>query len=532
MFSDKLFELAFIYKKTKLWKMLWDSEIFAVSLPNGEIGYCSVMGAIGEQCALGLYVGEKGFNSFRLVLSGPGSVSELNYHEFLLSQDCLQCAFENKDGLTEKEAEAVREYARRHRLALRGRGAFPHFVKFRPNYVPWFLREEEDQRNLCAALEAAIAVAEQVQKKGKSALGLRQVDEATQFVPLLRREREGFIWGRAELPPAMPVQYPRPSFINDITAAKLLRLKKTGMWECEVLRFPEPLQEDPECAPYFPVILMLVSSGMDEILPPQISQKYDEEPEDLLEKFAQLLLDRQFRPSLLSVRDERTKALLEEFCTRAGIRIRMCRELPAMDEAVDSLMSHLGVNEPTPDSVAEILDMLLSLDDAELSNLPDDIRQQFASILEQENLPDELTDELAGKLHLNRASQSYVISVSCSKGCYRHIRISGSDTLEDLHEAIQAAFAFDNDHAYAFFMDNICWSERDAYYAPGVGDFNERSAGEYRLGQLGLSAGMQFKYLFDFGDEWLFQCRVLRVLDEKTEKPAVVRVQGEPPEQY
>ena len=57
MFSDKLFELAFIYKKTKLWKMLWDSEIFAVSLPNGEIGYCCVMGAIGEHGALALRTG-------------------------------------------------------------------------------------------------------------------------------------------------------------------------------------------------------------------------------------------------------------------------------------------------------------------------------------------------------------------------------------------------------------------------------------------------------------------------------------------
>mgnify|MGYP001030745072 FL=1 len=543
MFSDKLFELAFIYKKTKLWKMLWDSEIFAVSLPDGEIGYCSIMGAIGEHCALGLYVGEKGLNSFRIVLSGPGMVSELNYHEFLLSQDCLQCAFENRDGLTEEEVEAARDYARRNRIALRGRNAFPHFVKFRPSYMPWFLRDEQDQRRLCAALEAAIEVAAQVEQKGKAALGLEQMNEDTASVPLLEKRNGTFVWSRIDLPPAAPVQYPQPQFINDITAAKLLQLKKNGMWECQVLRFPEPMQEDPACAPYFPVILMLVSGSMDEILPPQVSQKYDEEPEDLLEKFADLLLERQFRPALLSIRDERTHVLLKDFCARAGIRIRMCEDLPAIDEAVESLMSHLGVNDPTPDSVAEILDMLLSLDDAELSNLPDEIRQQFASILEQENLPDELTDELAGKLHLQTRrerrlwpeewrQQSYVISVSCRKGCYRHIQISGGNTLEDLHNAIQDAFAFDNDHAYAFFMDNCQWSKRDAYYAPGIGQFDERSAGDFCLNQLDLEAGKQFKYLFDFGDEWVFQCRVLRVLEEQTEQPAVVRVQGEPPEQY
>ena len=43
MASDKLYECAFEYKKTKLWKKLWDTEIFAVKFSDGEIGYVSVM---------------------------------------------------------------------------------------------------------------------------------------------------------------------------------------------------------------------------------------------------------------------------------------------------------------------------------------------------------------------------------------------------------------------------------------------------------------------------------------------------------
>lgn len=544
MISEKLFELAFAYKKTKLWKSVWDTEIFAVKLPDGEIGYCSVMGAVGKHCALGLYVGNTGFNSFRIVMSGPGMISKLNYHEFLLSQDCLQCAFENKDELSEEEANEARQYARRHGISLRGRNAFPHFVRYRPNYLPWFLRDQTDKSYLCRALAAAVEVAKQLESHSKSELGILPLSE-TVSVPLLVWQDGAFTWDRIGLPAPMPIQYPKPQYINDIAAAKLKRLKKAGVWECDIIRFPEPIQDTPDQAPYFPVILLAISTSTEQVLQPQISEHYDERPEDLLEKFAAMFLESQIRPAMLMIRSERAQALLEGFCERAGIRLRMCGELPLLDEAVDSLMEHLGLNSPAAGSFAEILDMLLQLDDSELSNLPDEIRQQFATIIEQENLPDELADELAGKLQVNpggsrttpisfgwtAATQSYVISVSCGKGCFRHIRISGADTLTQLHEAIQAAFDFDNDHAYAFFLDNVLWSERNAYVMAGI-DTGARITDDYQLGQLGLTAGQSFKYLFDFGDEWVFQCKVLRILDEKTDEPAIVRMQGDPPEQY
>ena len=53
MSTEKMFDLAFAYKKSKLWKRLYDSELFAVRLPNGKTGYCSVMGMLGEHNALG-----------------------------------------------------------------------------------------------------------------------------------------------------------------------------------------------------------------------------------------------------------------------------------------------------------------------------------------------------------------------------------------------------------------------------------------------------------------------------------------------
>lgn len=126
---------------------------------------------------------------------------------------------------------------------------------------------------------------------------------------------------------------------------------------------------------------------------------------------------------------------------------------------------------------------------------------------------------------------SYVISVSAGTGCYRHIQISQKASLFRLHEAILEAFEFEDDHAHAFFMDNRIWSQYDAYYSMKM-DSHDRLTKSRKLEKLNLKKGSQFKYVFDFGDEWRFQCKVLRELEEDTKTPLVIRSVGEPPEQY
>lgn len=126
---------------------------------------------------------------------------------------------------------------------------------------------------------------------------------------------------------------------------------------------------------------------------------------------------------------------------------------------------------------------------------------------------------------------SYVISVSAGTGCYRHIQISKSATLYKLHKAIINAFDFEDDHAHAFFMDNHYWSDYAAFFSVKMNG-DERLTKSYKLEKLNLSKGDQFKYVFDFGEEWRFQCKVLRVLEDDLDIPCVIRSVGESPEQY
>ena len=53
----------------------------------------------------------------------------------------------------------------------------------------------------------------------------------------------------------------------------------------------------------------------------------------------------------------------------------------------------------------------------------------------------------------------YTFKVSLDKDIWSKIQLSAQDTLHDLHNLIQKAFDFDNDHMYSFFMDGKPWSK-------------------------------------------------------------------------
>lgn len=125
-------------------------------------------------------------------------------------------------------------------------------------------------------------------------------------------------------------------------------------------------------------------------------------------------------------------------------------------------------------------------------------------------------------------AETYYISVSLMKGIYRHIKISGNATLEQLHEAIVYSFEFDDDHAHAFFLNNKIWSN-NGYYSKYIDERNHTC--DYSIRQV-LSVKQQFVYVFDFGDEWRFNCKVLKIANESCNETEIVRSVGASPKQY
>lgn len=128
--------------------------------------------------------------------------------------------------------------------------------------------------------------------------------------------------------------------------------------------------------------------------------------------------------------------------------------------------------------------------------------------------------------------KGYIISVSVGTGCYRHIKISENATLEQLNTIILDAFEFIDDHGHAFFLDNKIWTKTNAYISAKTAEDVDKTTDKFTLKDVHFTVGQTFKYVFDFGDEWVFQCKILRGVESNEDVPVVVRSKGEAPAQY
>ena len=233
MASDRLYDIALNYKNTKLWKRICDTELFAVRLSDGNIGYCSVMGELGEHIALALYIGCDGLDSYRSIYEAGNAHSEAEYNESFFLQDCVQCSFENKDELRPPEIEEAQRYAKAHGITYRGRKAFPQFALYRPYRYPWYLRDATDEQHLFEAISAAIEVAKKLKTSRKSSLGFMGCAPYDRAIPLLERDGDCYSWSTTELPDIQEKIYPSPKLYDDLLLARLKKSKKKNKaWAC------------------------------------------------------------------------------------------------------------------------------------------------------------------------------------------------------------------------------------------------------------------------------------------------------------
>lgn len=113
----------------------------------------------------------------------------------------------------------------------------------------------------------------------------------------------------------------------------------------------------------------------------------------------------------------------------------------------------------------------------------------------------------------------------------RVIRMNMSDSLYSLHRMIQKAVQFDDDHLFEFHVGQGML--RETYtISEAVTSGNEKDVEDTTLGELELYKGMKFSYLFDFGDMWWFDIKVLDILDTTVAEPVVVREENPAPQQY
>ncbi|MEW6299272.1 MAG: hypothetical protein AB1671_16280 [Thermodesulfobacteriota bacterium] len=318
-----LYDAAVAFKQLGCWEWMYDSDLFGVQNPEtGEVGYCCVLGNLGEVFALNVYPGAEGLESYwalHELHEDPASDVPLDAQALLGSQKCLMASFEDRADLHKTDVRLIRELG----LQFRGKKAWPLFRNYLPGFLPWFLTSREEVRFLTVALQQAQDVALKM-KENPDYLTPPEDDKELYLVRVRQDERWQDTWQEPagyEPPRTTPV-------INDALLHQLqhARLPREGTWEADCLLLPMAVQEG--ARPFYPYALIVVSeSGMPlglELLKPGTQGR------EVPNKFMELLQREQRLPQTLLVGSDQTFTLLEPVAARLGFAIQQTEDLPVL----------------------------------------------------------------------------------------------------------------------------------------------------------------------------------------------------------
>ena len=412
MASDRLYDLAFLFRKLKLWNRIPETALYAIRFDDGEIGYCSVMGELGEHLCLCVYLGQSGYASYQFILNGAAVLSFYDQMELIAAQNSLQCAYESKDYLGDEELDELRDYCRRIGKNLRGKNACPHFLRFMPGKYPRPIESAEEESKIKLALEASIWLNGALDDTDISKMLQELWNSPTRIPALVKKDGKWMV--EAEPLPAAERIWPAPVFENEVLAAKIRKLRKSGTWETGTFYLTEAVldEEEDDREPYFPLMLLNVEQK-NEMIVCSVPGSVDT-PKLMLQELGEQMVDMKLCPKKILAADDRAYALLSDFCKKAGIRLEREDDLPLYEEAREMLYSQMeGMDDlawdeedmwdDEPDGEfgeddAENLDQFLStlmlMRDEELSTMPRELVQMIFRMGDMGYVPDSLIARL------------------------------------------------------------------------------------------------------------------------------------------
>lgn len=325
-----LYEAAVRFRDLEPWNWMYEDHMFGVVNPeDGQIGYCSVMGALGEHLALAVYLGAEGFYTFYRMRE-QGEADELDVFDLFIQQRALQASFGGRGELSDEDRQVIRDLG----LKFRGRQAWPLFQDYAPGYFPWHVNAGQ-ARFLTMALEQAHEVATRFRDDPDALYEF--LDSWECLVRIFRQDEGSGTWVDERRP--LPREAVLPGLGVDFDQADLEALgrvggekERGGAWELDYFYYPQPIQEQRGDRPYYPQAVMIVGHGSGLIFGTDLA-----EPGTLGETICRHVLGTlramPFWPEQIGVRREDLADLLFPLTKALEIELWKMEELPALTEA-------------------------------------------------------------------------------------------------------------------------------------------------------------------------------------------------------
>ncbi|MBL7111180.1 MAG: hypothetical protein ISS19_04485 [Bacteroidales bacterium] len=333
----EIYLLADEIRQMEPWKWMYEIDLFGVKIPgNNRVYFVSVMGANGQFFALSAYKGYQGLAQF------------VDFHEHaetmppetILTIPHLMLSFTDREEMSREELDAIRL----SHIKFRGKGKWPHLEEFVPGFTPIF-PEGEILADLPLLLDQVAMVLHRTKedpgylfKEGDpfDAILVRSPSVSSDRLKWEDRyETFDPEWGAK----GFHVYYSRE------TMAEVSRLSEgSQVVQVDLVMLPAPVKEKGKKG-YFPFMLLLVDKqngsvpGMTLLTPqPDLHSMYESIPQKILEEITKL----GFRPKKIEIRSEILFVLLEKVLKEAYCSPDHVEQLPQLDEAVESLRSHLA----------------------------------------------------------------------------------------------------------------------------------------------------------------------------------------------
>lgn len=318
----QLYDLAAKVKELAPWDWMEEDDLFGFQMPGtGELGFISVMGALGEHYSIAIYQGIEGLDGFwKMQDLGPKLTPE-----FILQVPQLQLSFEDREIITTEDRAIMKALG----LKFRGANAWPQFRSYRPGCFPWYLEQAEAEM-LIWGLEQTLDVAPRVKVDPDV---LFPTDEEDDY--LLRVNAKG-AWKDGQ----KHIDLPYTQTINLQMNFRVLDELKRAMpgsatVEVDFYMLDEPIQENKQERPFFPYMLMLAEHdsgfilGTELLKPlPSMQAMWEQIPAKVVESLANTL-----EPKEILVQNVLLKGLLQSIGDELGIKIKKVSRLTAINRA-------------------------------------------------------------------------------------------------------------------------------------------------------------------------------------------------------
>jgi hypothetical protein len=324
--SDRLYQLA-------PWDWMDETRLIAIENPQTSVrDHISIMGQAGNHYSLALYRGLEARRRFNLIQEARDLPQE-DILALILDTPQLQCSFSERTDLFKSEFAAIKQAGKKYRGE-----AWPSFRSFRPGRCPIPAAPDEVEW-LCTAIENVLEVAPTL---AEGADTFRY--EAGRPEILTRVCDQGAwksIWTQDD---STLHAYPRPA-ADEFLLEKIRLHARAVPLETQFMLLPDPVGKSRETS-IFPYLLLIVEPKSHFIIGVKTFSVEETSYEDLMASIPTELLrlcdKNSIRPASMAVTSPATHALLSQTAQALGIRCDLKKRLPALEQAVHSLMGFTG----------------------------------------------------------------------------------------------------------------------------------------------------------------------------------------------